>query len=52
LAQGDLLVLQYVQDYPGALAATLGTGKPYSTLEMIAIFEQTSGKRILYDLVE
>lgn len=52
LAQGHLLALQYLEDRPGALTVNLGTGKPYSVLEMIAAFEKVSGKNIPYDLVE
>lgn len=52
LAQGHLLGLQYLEDHPGALTVNLGTGKPYSVLEMIATFEKVSGKKIPYDLVE
>jgi len=52
LAQGHLLALRYLEDHPGALTVNLGTGKPYSVLEMIATFEKVSGKKIPYDLVE
>ena len=52
LAQGHLLALQYLENNPGALTVNLGTGKPYSVLEMIAAFEKVSGKNIPYDLVE
>ncbi|QWE22878.1 UDP-glucose 4-epimerase GalE [Polynucleobacter sp. AP-Jannik-300A-C4] len=52
LAQGHLLALQYLEDHPGALTVNLGTGKPYSVLEMISAFEKVSGKSIPYDLVE
>lgn len=51
LAHGHLLALQYLEDHPGALTVNLGTGKPYSVLEMIAAFEKVSGKKIPYDLV-
>ena len=51
LAQGHLLALRYLEDHPGALTVNLGTGKPYSVLEMIAAFEKVSGKKIPYDLV-
>jgi UDP-glucose 4-epimerase len=52
LAQGHLLALQYLEDHPGTLTVNLGTGKPFSVLEMIATFEKVSGKKIPYDLVE
>ena len=51
LATGHVLALQYLQHNPGALVVNLGTGKPYSVLEMIAAFEKVSGKKIPYDLV-
>lgn len=51
LARGHLLTLQYLEDHPGALTVNLGSGKPYSVLEMIAAFEKVSGKKIPYDLV-
>jgi len=52
LAQGHLLALRHLEDHPGALTVNLGTGKPYSVLEMIATFEKVSDKKIPYDLVE
>jgi UDP-glucose 4-epimerase len=52
LAQGHLLALQHLENHPGAVTVNLGTGKPYSVLEMIATFEKVSGKKIPYDLVE
>jgi UDP-glucose 4-epimerase len=52
LAQGHLLALRYLEDHPEALTVNLGTGKPYSVLEMIATYEKVSGKKIPYDLVE
>jgi len=51
LARGHLLALQYLEDHPGAITVNLGTGKPYSVLEMIATFEKVSGKKIPYDYV-
>jgi UDP-glucose 4-epimerase len=52
LAHGHLLALQYLEDHPGATTVNLGTGKPYSVLEMITTFEKVSCKKIPYDLVE
>jgi len=52
LAQGHLLALQYLEGHPGTHTVNLGTGKPYSVLEVIATFEKVSGKKIPYDLVE
>jgi UDP-glucose 4-epimerase len=52
LAQGHLLALQHLENHPGTVTVNLGTGKPYSVLEMIATFEKVSGKKIPHDLVE
>ena len=52
LARGHVLALDYLACNPGAITVNLGTGKPYSVLEMIATFEKVSGKKIPYDLVE
>ena len=52
LAEGHILALEYLEHNPGVLTANLGTGKPYSVLEMIAAFEKVSGKKIPYELVE
>ena len=52
LAEGHVLALQYLEHNSGTLTVNLGTGKPYSVLEMIATFEKVSGKKIPYDLVE
>ena len=51
LAAGHILALEYLEHNPGVLTANLGTGKPYSVLEMIAAFEKVSGKKIPYELV-
>lgn len=51
LATGHVLALEYLEHNPGLLITNLGTGKPYSVLEMIATFEKVSGKKIPYDLV-
>ena len=52
LATGHVLALNYLERNPGEITVNLGTGKPYSVLEMIATFEKVSGKKIPYDLVE
>jgi len=51
LAEGHILALKYLEHNPGVLTANLGTGKPYSVLEMITAFEKVSGKKIPYELV-
>jgi UDP-glucose 4-epimerase len=52
LAMGHVLALDYLGRNSGAITVNLGTGKPYSVLEMIATFEKVSGKKIPYALVE
>lgn len=51
LAVGHILALEYLEHNPGVLTVNLGTGKPYSVLDMIAAFEKVSGKKIPYELV-
>ena len=51
LAKGHVLALSYLEKNSGALTVNLGTGKPYSVLEMIAAFEKVSGKKIPYEFV-
>ena len=51
LAEGHILALEYLEHNSGVLTANLGTGKPYSVLEMITAFEKVSGKKIPYELV-
>ena len=52
LALGHVLALEYLEHNPGVLTVNLGTGKPYSVLEIIAAFEKVSHKKIPYDVVE
>lgn len=50
LAKGHLAALRYLADSPinPLLQVNLGTGRGYSVLEMIAAFEQASGKSVPY----
>lgn len=52
LALGHLKALQRLDANPGLVSYNLGTGKGYSVLEVIAAFEQASGKSIPYTIVE
>ena len=52
LARGHVMALDHLECNLGVITVNLGTGKPYSVLEMIAAFEKVSGKKIPYDLVE
>lgn len=51
LARGHLAALRRLQTQPGVMVHNLGTGQGYSVLEIIAAFEQASGRSIPYDIV-
>ncbi|MBK1723714.1 UDP-glucose 4-epimerase GalE [Thiocystis violacea] len=51
LARGHLAALRRLQDAAGVFTFNLGTGRGYSVLEMVAAFEQASGKPIPYEIV-
>ena len=48
LAIGHLKALDRLAENPGVVAYNLGTGQGYSVLQMIAAFENASGKKINY----
>jgi UDP-glucose 4-epimerase len=50
LAQGHLAALAKLADQPGELIINLGTGRPYSVLEVLAAFEKAVGKAIPYQI--
>lgn len=52
LARGHLKALDKLNTKPGLVIYNLGTGQGYSVLDMVKIFEQSSGKIINYRLVE
>jgi len=52
LALGHLKALQRLDADPGLVSYNLGTGQGYSVLEVLAAFEQASGKSIPYTIVE
>jgi UDP-glucose 4-epimerase len=52
LAIGHVRALEKLADKPGAIAYNLGTGRPYSVLEVIHTFEKATGKKIPYEIVE
>ncbi|SDX31025.1 UDP-glucose 4-epimerase [Allochromatium warmingii] len=52
LARGHLAALRLLCDAPGIVTYNLGTGRGYSVLEVIAAFEQASGRTIPYEIVE
>ncbi|AKJ68081.1 UDP-glucose 4-epimerase [Pandoraea thiooxydans] len=51
LARGHLAALDTLFGRPGGFTVNLGTGRGYSVLQMIAAFEQASGRRIPYEIV-
>lgn len=52
LAQGHLHALEHIQPSAGVGVYNLGTGKGYSVLEVIAAFENASGRKIPYRIVD
>lgn len=51
LAAGHLAALNALADCAEHITVNLGSGKPYSVLDMIAAFEKASGKNIPYEIV-
>ncbi len=51
LALGHLKALDKLTTNPGVVTYNLGTGRGYSVLEMIAAFENASGRQIPYEVV-
>lgn len=52
LALGHLAALDVLKEKPGSLTVNLGTGEGYSVLEMLRAFEQASGKKVPFKLVD
>ena len=52
LAIGHVRALERLADTSGAIAYNLGTGRPYSVLEVIQTFEKATGKEIPYEIVD
>lgn len=54
LAEGHVAALEWLLagSAAGATAINLGTGSGYSVLDVIKAFEQASGKKIAYEIVE
>jgi UDP-glucose 4-epimerase len=53
LAVGHIRALEKLTSNPGAAATyNLGTGRGYSVLEVVSAFEQASGKKVPYKIVE
>jgi UDP-glucose 4-epimerase len=51
LAKGHVNALQALAERPQLLTVNLGTGKCYSVLEMVKVFERASGRAVLYQIV-
>jgi len=52
LATGHLAALKVLANQPELLTLNLGTGRPYSVLEILRAFEKVSGKKIAYEVSE
>ncbi len=52
LAKGHVKAVNKLAEKPGVVTYNLGTGTGYSVLEMIVKFEQASGKKVQYEIVE
>ncbi|MDB4730500.1 UDP-glucose 4-epimerase GalE, partial [Akkermansiaceae bacterium] len=50
LAEGHVSALKKLEELGGAVSINLGTGKGYSVLEVIHLFEQVSGRTIPYQM--
>lgn len=52
LACGHIAALNYLKDCSRPVSINLGTGKGYSVLDLIKVFEKVSGKNVPYEIVE
>jgi UDP-glucose 4-epimerase len=52
LALGHLKALEKLKSKGGVNTYNLGTGKGYSVLEMVEAFEEASGKKVPYSMIE
>ena len=50
LAKGHLRAIDVITECPGELIINLGTGRPYSVLEVLAAFEKVVGENIPYEI--
>jgi len=50
LALGHIAALNKLDTHTDIITVNLGTGKPYSVLDMVQAFEKASGKRIPYEI--
>lgn len=52
LAKGHVKALKTLESRPQMLTVNLGTGNGYSVLDMVRAFEEASGKKIPYQIVD
>ena len=52
LAEGHLAALEYAVAHTGVEIVNLGTGRPYSVLELVHAFEAANGLHIPYEIVD
>jgi UDP-glucose 4-epimerase len=52
LALGHIAALNKLDTQTDIITVNLGTGKPYSVLDMVQAFEKASGKKISYEIIE
>jgi UDP-glucose 4-epimerase len=52
LAKGHVKALDKISSLDDVLTVNLGTGKGYSVLDMVKAFEEASGKKVPYKIVE
>ncbi|MHA7878159.1 MAG: UDP-glucose 4-epimerase GalE [Saccharospirillum sp.] len=52
LAVGHVKAIEKLAQKPGCVAYNLGTGQGYSVLEMVRAFEQASGRKVLFNIVD
>ena len=50
LAAGHLAALKVLNELPDTVTVNLGTGRPYSVLEMINAFAAASGQSVSYEI--
>ena len=51
LADGHVAALRRLLDKPGSITVTLGTGRGYSVLDLVAAYAGASGRAVPYDIV-
>ena len=52
LAKGHIKALEVLKGSPQIVVVNLGTGNGYSVLDIVKTFEQVSGKKIPYQIVD